>query len=140
MSESRRFGRISGRRLARMLRAAGYERAALAMASRPRSRVGCQFEYPTDPIRDPCVSLGPVVFEIGNVCGTALLDHVGDRDAELLGCPILGPYQRDTSVDRIEQRAARTLRADDDLAQLAAVVFELGRQSQGRRQLDTAVG
>src|SRR4051795_3000762 len=98
MSDSNRFARTA---LPRMLRAAGYERAALAIATDARSGVGGELEHACDSIADPRVSFLAVGLDVGGVVRTPLLDHVDGDDVEVDRRPLLGAHQRDAHVDRV---------------------------------------
>src|SRR5512141_3126175 len=100
MSESSRFARIV--ESARVLGAAGYERAALAVATGLRSPIGGQFEHERDATGDPVPRFVAVGVEVGGVGGSPLLDDVDGDDLELHRRPLLGADQRDACVDRVE--------------------------------------
>src|SRR3954451_24298154 len=99
MSDSNRF---AGTALPRMLRAAGYERAALAIASDARSGVGGELEHVRYSITDPRVRFLSVGLDVGGVVCTPLLDYVDGDDLEVDRRPLLGAHQRDAHVDRVE--------------------------------------
>src|SRR3978361_864575 len=99
MSERSRFAATAS---ARMLLAAGDERAALTVAAGLRARVGRELEDERDAFADPLVCLRALCVEVGGVGRAPLLDDVDGHDVELHGGPLLGADQRDAEVDRIE--------------------------------------